>query len=59
MTHHTAKLNFVNWYFLMTYNAEIDHAFIPVREKSYVPLSGYRNSKNNRQGSAHIWEVMV
>jgi len=36
----------------VTYNGETDHAFILLRDKTYVPLSGYINSPNNRQWSA-------
>jgi hypothetical protein len=51
-TYHKAKLNFVNWCLQATYNGETDHAFILLRDKTYVPLSGYINSQNNRQWSA-------
>jgi hypothetical protein len=51
-TYHKAKLNFVNWCLLAIYNGETDHAFILLRDKTYIPLVGYINSQNNRQWSA-------
>jgi hypothetical protein len=53
-TDHKAKFNFVNWYLLGIYDVENDHAFILLRNKALVSLSGYTNSQNNRQLSATL-----
>jgi hypothetical protein len=34
------------------YKGEINHEFILLRNKTYIPLSGYINSQKNRQWSA-------